>query len=385
MKKIIALFFLWRVFLFIPVILAPLFISQNHAAGITNLWSYTRPYFPVNSQLLFPWANFDGVHYLTLGWVGYAFNSEARFFPVYPLLIHFFSQLFGAKAAFGPIEFFVAFFLPNIACLVSLIFLYKLLRLDFSEHIVLKTIILLLVFPASFFLGSLYSESIFLLFAILSLYSARKHHWVWASLLAMCLAVTRIVGLAILPVLLYEFFSQEKVWFDPLQIIKRGWSLLLIPLGLVGFFVFSYYQWHNPLYFIHSQSVVVSGREGSLVFPLQTVFRYIKILFGLSPHQFEWWISLLELVSFSFTCWAIYYLWKKKIQVSYIILSLLCFLIPASSGTFSGLPRYVAVLFPLFLSVALIKQRWIQVLYIVLCVVSLFVLIMFFAQGYFVA
>lgn len=385
MKKVIALFFIWRLLLFLPVAFAPHFLPQNHAGGITNMWSYTRAYPPVSSQLFFPWANFDGVHYLIMGWEGYAFDDDGRFFPLYPMLIHFFTNFFSSAVIFGEAEFFAGFIIPNVCLFLSVIFLYKLLRLDLSDNVAFRSILFLLLFPVSFFYGAVYSESLFLLLSVLSLYCARKNHWMLASLCGMWLAITRIVGIAILPVLLFELLQQEEFKFHFLQLIKRGWSLLLVPLGLMSFLIFSWYRWHNALYFVKSQSMVGSGRATSFVFPLQTVFRYIKIIISLSPHQFEWWIALLELASFTFACWFIYILWRKKIRGAYIWFVVLCFIVPISSGTFSGLPRYVLTLFPLFIGVALLKQKWLQVIYVVICLIALGILLTYFAQGYFIA
>src|SRR6185312_390910 len=131
-----------------------------------TLWAYAGKYQPVNSYLLYPWSNFDGVHYLTIagdgGFLnpfGYQHASDVRFFPLYPLLISFTTFLIGYGLPFGPQIFFSAFFLSNFFFLLSLILFYFLITLDFSENTAIGAIILLLCFPTSFFYGATYSES----------------------------------------------------------------------------------------------------------------------------------------------------------------------------------------------------------------------------------
>jgi hypothetical protein len=60
-------------------------------------------------------------------------------------------------------------------------------------------------------------------------------------------------------------------------------------------------------------------------------------------------------------------------------------LIPASSGTFSGLPRYILPLFPIFLSLALITSKPLKVAYCVIGIILLFLCFMYFSKGYFIA
>ena len=81
----------------------------------------------------------------------------------------------------------------------------------------------------------------------------------------------------------------------------------------------------------------------------------------------------------------LYFAWKKKVRLSYLIFSFLAFLLPVSSGTFTGLPRYVIVLFPIYIVLASIKNRSVRRAYMILSSALLFILLMFFARGYFVA
>lgn len=385
-KQIFSLFLLWRLFLFLPLYLGFLFFPYRQGAPYTNLWDFIEPYSPVNHFLLFPWANFDGVHYLSIAGDGYqADGTNSRFFPLFPLLIRAVSEIFGAGVPFGLVYFLSGLFLSNFFLFLTLFIFYKLLRLDYPSKTSLLILIFLLVFPTSFYFASIYSESLFLLLSLLSFYFARKKQWFWAGFSGMLAATTRIVGIFLFPVLIYEFVTQERKgkWINwSLKILP----LFLIPLGLLSYSLFNFWRSSNALFFLTNQGQVGNERSiGSLVLLPQTLFRYAKILTALPFSQFEWWLALFELAIFFFISFLLYLAWQKKIRRSYLLFSLLCFLAPVSSGTFSGLPRYVLVLFPLFMTLALVKKRIIQISYVVISLILLFFLLMFFSRGYFIA
>ncbi|MCR4305920.1 MAG: hypothetical protein NUV73_02445, partial [Candidatus Daviesbacteria bacterium] len=190
----------------------------------------------------------------------------------------------------------------------------------------------------------------------------------------------RFVGIAILPALLYEYFTNEKIN------TKEVGLLLLAPLGLIAYSIFNYYEWNNFLYFIQAQGELGNNRSVSsiVLFP-QTIFRYIKILSTVPVSSYNWGIALLELASFLFTAVLLYFAWKKKIRTSYLIFSLISFAIATGTGTFSALPRYVITIFPIFMALALVKNRISKFVYIIISPVLLGILLMFFLRGYYVA
>jgi len=174
-KKIISTFLIWRILLFIPLYFSPMLLPFRDGFSYTQLWDYVGPYFPVTSPLLWPWANFDGVRYLSIA--GAWYSNDQGFFPLFPLAVNFFATLFGTKKAFDLTYFTMAFLVANISFTLALWILNKLLSLDFPKKIAYQSILFLLVFPTSFFFASIYSESLFLLLSLLSFYFARKQKW----------------------------------------------------------------------------------------------------------------------------------------------------------------------------------------------------------------
>jgi hypothetical protein len=351
MQRVISVFLIWRLLLFLPVIVAPFIIVQRLGYVFAT-----------------PWANFDGIHYLSIAQNGYI--NQAAFFPLFPLLINLLS--------FGKLYFLSGMFISNMAFLFALLYLYKLMILDYSKKRSWEMIIYTLLFPTAFFFGAVYSESLFLLLLVLAFYFARKGKWMLSSMSALLLGATRLVGILILPALIYELYFQNKKLKDYL-------TLLIIPLGLSIYSVFNYLKWGDPLYFINAHSELGNSRvtDTIILFP-QTVVRYFKILSSLPIQQYEWWVALLEIVMFIVVSILLYIAWKKKVRVSYLIFSVLAFLLPASSGTFSGLPRYVLVLFPIYIVLSYMSGK-IRRIYLVISTIILIVLLMFFSRGYFVA
>lgn len=380
MKKIMLLFLFWRVFLFVPVLIGHLFITYRKGYEYTSVNHFlSNPHSLISNFLISPWANFDGVYYLLIAANGYTVN--AGFFPLFPLLLYLVTSVFGRMLAFDPIQYFTALFLVNLYFLLGIVVLYKLIRLDYKDNIAIPSLIFILLFPTSFFFATIYSEGLFLLLAMLSFYFARKRSWLLASITGSLLTATRLVGVAIIPALILEFIKQEKTLLK-----LKSLFLLFTPLGILGYMWFNLKKWGDAFYFIQAQGDFQNNRSvTTLVFIPQTIFRYIKILTSVIPSQFEWWISLLEISTFTFVSILLFVAWKKRLRPSYILFALICFFIPASTGTFTGLSRYALVLFPIFITLSLIKSKMVKLSYAIICFVLLFILFMLFSKGYYIA
>ncbi|OGK52460.1 hypothetical protein A2966_02710 [Candidatus Roizmanbacteria bacterium RIFCSPLOWO2_01_FULL_41_22] len=388
-RRLIGFFILWRLLLLIPLFLGQKFLDYRASSEFTNIWYFIKPYAPVNQWFFYPWANFDGVHYLDIAANGY--NTNGRFLPLFPLIIRGITQFFGSPPAFGAVYFFTGLILANLFFLISLFLLFHLVKKDYSEKIAWQTIIFLLIFPASFFFGSIYTESLFLLLVLLCFIFMGRHRWWLTAICGALLAITRPVGLIMFLVIGYEIIRQEKIisllknksWR---QLFKALLPLTILPWGLAGYLWFSLKKWGDALYFLHAQGEVANNRSVNqiVLFP-QTIFRYLKILLTLSSQQYEWWIALFELSCFIFAALVIYVTIRKRMKLAYILYCLLGLLLPASTGTFSGLPRYVVILFPLFLALALVKIGWTKLLYLILAGIILLLTTMLFSRGYFIA
>ncbi|MBI2613195.1 MAG: hypothetical protein HYW62_00240 [Candidatus Levybacteria bacterium] len=378
-KRIILLFLGWRVFLFVPLIASDVFLLPRVNYTYTLLTYFLDKSNNILSNfLIYPFGNFDAAYYLLIAAKGYTVN--AGFFPLFPLVIYIVSLPFNVLP-FDLNQYFLAIFLVSLFFFASLITFYKLVRLDYKENVAIWSIIFLLIFPTSFFYAAIYSESLFLLLSLSAFYFARKKKWLIAGLFGAFLSATRITGIFIFPSLLYEYFKSEKN-----KSLSKLLSISFSSVGLIAYCFYNFQKWGNPFYFIQAQGNFVNNRtvDSIILFP-QTVFRYTKILFTLKPNIYEWWVAFFELSFFIFALILFYVAWKKEIRFSYLIFGALCFLLPVSSGTFSGLPRYILTIFPLFITLALIQNKTFKIIYSVVSVALLFLFFMLFSKGYFIA
>jgi Gpi18-like mannosyltransferase len=322
-------------------------------------------------------ANFDGMHYLTIAERGYQGFQQA-FFPFYPYLIHFFSKFIFHN------YFVSGLFISNLSILITLFLFYKLVRLDFSEKIAQTAIIFLLIFPSSFFFGSVYTESLFLVLVIGSFYAARKKQWLLAGLLGGMASATRLVGLFLFPALLIEWgIGQKKK--QKLRFV----NLLPIFLILCGT---GFYMWYlkktvgDPLYFIHVQPMFGANRTGGKLILLYQVFwRYLKMILTTKMNvlYFTVWLELLTSIIFLLLSVFTYY----KMRLSYFVFMILAYLIPTLTGTFLSMPRFMLALFPGFIILAIFSEKhsWFKIIYPVVSGILLVISTILFIRGYFVA
>ena len=368
-KWIITRFVIWRVALLIIA-----------AIGIQLLPFLPRfPYaetllLPHGSPLFWSWANFDGVHYIGIAEKSYFAQFTQAFFPFYPLLIRTFNSLTGSSILSGLL-------ISHLSFLAALIMGFKLFKLDLKPHQAKTALLFLLMFPTSFFFGSLYTESLFLLLVLACFYAARKRSFLLAGILGALASATRIIGIFLIPALLIEYLSQSKP-----KRSRFGWLVNLLPA--TGLLLYMYYlniSFHDPLYFLHAQGAFGAQRSGDKIILLYQVFwRYAKMLTSVPVNTLLYYTVSQEFI-FAVMFLFLSLLSFKFVRRSYAVFSILAYLFPPLTGTFSSLPRYVLVLFPAFMLLGNINSRNIRyVLYAVSCIL-LVVNIILFTRGRWVA
>jgi len=370
-KFIAILFLIWRVSLLVIALFGVKFFPSRIdylGGGVENY--YQKP-------LVWGWANFDGAHYLSIARQGY-FQFEQAFFPFYPLLIRGLAKPFKNFL-------FSGLLISNLSLFFALILFYKLVRLDFGKEITKRSLIYLLLFPTSFFFGSVYSESLFLALILGSFYFARKKNWLLAGIFGAFASATRVVGIFLFPALLVEWW-EIKVKNSKLK-VKGLLSLFFILFGL------GFYMWYlkktvgDPLYFIHVQPLFKAERTaGKFILLYQVFWRYFKMILTtrMDPLYFAVWLEFLTAVVFLVLLILAYF---QKIRRSWLVFSVLAYLVPTLTGTFSSLPRYVLVIFPGFITLALLveKYRWLKIIYPVLVGILLAISTIFFIRGFWVS
>lgn len=372
--KIILVFVTWRIVLF-----AIAFVAIFAIPEFGNRFPYWNMVLSTTGLPSWIWGfgNFDGVHYLRIVTMGYESSQYSQaFFPIYPLFIRLITLYSG--------NYLISLVATNIVFLMSLIIFYKLVELDFSKKIALYSVIILLVFPTSFYFGSIYSESLFLFFVVSFLYLLRKKNYLAAGLYGLFACSTRILGLWLIPVYLIEVYLEyrnKNIEKDISGKIIIGF--LLIPVGLLLYMLYLGFNFNDPLLFLNSQPAFGASRSSFIVSTPQVFFRYLKILFTIPANSLLFFNALLE---FCFTLISLLFLILayQKVRFSYWLFSLGCWITPTFTGTFSSMPRYILMMFLLLPFFANITRKYF-ILLVGLFIILGMILVALFTRGYWVA
>lgn len=374
--KILVIFLIWRVSLVIFLILAINFLPLGFkdrflGGGFTN---YS------NAPHIFSWANYDGEHYLSISIFGYK-QLEQAFFPVYPGIISQLAKIFSTDYYSLQINsVLIGLLISNISFLMALYFLYKLIKLDYSEKVALFSTLSLVVFPVSFYFGSMYNESLYLLLSILSFYLFRKKRLLGSGIFGLIASATRVFGVLIFISLLAETWKKK--------INYNFFWLFLIPLGLILYMFYQWKEFGSPFVFYNLQTIIGEQHQTGITLLPQVLFRYIKIIFSIDPQSSIYQTILLEFFTAILYIFLIIYSFFAKMRPSYLIYSTLGFLIPSSQGSFSSSPRYGIVFFPMFICLGLILTKiptWSRLLILTVFFVLLGIETSLFLRGYWVS
>lgn len=322
------------------------------------------------------WTNFAGMDFLDLARYGYGHSLKPAtyiFFPLFPWLINQLTQLTHNYLASGLI-------ISHLSLAAALYFLYKLTKLDYKEDIAKLSLMMLMIFPTSFFFGSVYTESFFLLLVVLSFYFVRKKFFFLACLMGLLASATMIAGIFVWPALIWEIwrvhkFKSSLIW------------LILPPLGLLSYMKFLLTQTGDAFYFLKvtpdfGPNLVI----GKLILLHQVFYRYLKMLVLSSHTDITFAVILLEfIVGAMFLILTVFAF--KKMRLSYAIYMLLSYLVPSLTGTFASQPRYILTVFPAFVLLALWykgQSPLVKRFYIAVNLIFAVIAVALFTRGYFI-
>lgn len=370
MNKILFLFLSSRLMFLSFALLAVFFIPERIGYLGNQLY-------PNQHRLIWIWANFDGRHFLDIAELGYDKYNFA-FFPLYPLLISFVKNVLPIPALY------IGILISMISLFISTIIIYKIIKLDYKENIARLSIILLLFSPLAFFYHSIYADSLFLLFTTASFYFARKGNWFLSGIFGALSVLTRLSGIVLIPALAVEWYIQNRKSLNLRFFLKTGFiALLLTSLGLIIYMVYLQVFFGDFLLF---QKSMLAWNQDKWVFPLQVVWRYLKIFYLVDKTQLVYWIAVLELFSMMAYISLAIYVWKK-VRASYGVFMIGLLSLIAFTGTFAGTPRYILHLFPAFLGLALLikDKKILMFITMVTYLILGFILTALFTRGYFIS
>jgi hypothetical protein len=365
----------WRVFLptRLAVLLVAIFAALSFGPATGGLARENAARFDdpaltgaLAEPILAPLARWDAVWYLRIAESGYGDSApRAAFFPLYPLLV----RAAAAPAGGSEAALLAASFAVSLAAfLAALVLLHRLVSLELGRRFATPTLLLLAVFPAALYFGAPYSESLFLLVSVGAFYAARTGSWAWAGACAAAASATRSAGvLLLIPLAMIWWSSRGRLARD------AAW-LLLAPVGLLAYVAWLGLVEGDALRFLDVQDAW--SRE--LVVPLAAAWDgFTAALDGLrqlasgerTPALFEeaagdpFRIAAINIMLFAallFALVAAVGVLRRlpKAYGAWVAAALLLPLsFPVKPQPLMSLPRFLAVLFPIFMWLALVTEE----------------------------
>jgi Mannosyltransferase (PIG-V) len=360
------------------VTIAPVAPNEPIESGLLSHPFGNWPATGLLELVLSPMAKWDAQHYLAIAYDGYVqthaglppANEAPAFFPLYPGVVHVLSG-FGA----GPGIVLVVAYAVSLSCFfAALTLLHRLTVIEIGERYAKPALMLLAFFPAALFFGIPYSESLFLLLAVGAFLAARTGHWATAGVVLALASATRAPGLLlVVPVLLLYLYgpradrdpeSARGGWWPRYRLRPDAAWLLLAPLGIVAFSVYLHFALGDALSWEHAQ--IVFGRH--TVDPFTGAWDALRAAGAslgriVSRPYTEPTSDHLNVAQIGFVALALAggIGALRRLPVAYgawVLVSLApLFVSQMPDNPLWSSPRFIAVLFPVFLWLAIVCER----------------------------
>jgi len=309
---------------------------------------------------LAPWYRWDSVYYLELAQDGYSRPFLTVWPPLYSWLIRIVS-LTGIEPMVSGI------IVSNLCAILTLALLYRVSE-EVSEGTGSSAVNFLVLFPTAFFLVAVYSESLYLVFTIASLWMAHQKRSMWAGLWAVLAVMTRLQGVILAVPLLYEGFVQYSKIQAGLDQKSRILSIVksclpaLSPIITAGVYV-AYIRFGIGMPWPWQTLASAWGQHTG--WPWEGVIGNFTSLFGLrqltTPINPLAQTMDLILVIFAIFCLGMVWYKKSPIPISYQLYAWIGLVVILTKLDNQGLlvsaSRYVLSLFPVFIGVAFAGQK----------------------------
>lgn len=337
----------------------------------------------LGALLASPVIRWDGDWYLTIAAHGYAASSgisptpRANFFPLYPLLVATLRQI-GTPLLLASVIVSVGAFTVALYLLARLAELERpRWNADAPRSAVTLTVVSLAVSPFSFFFSAAYAESVYLAVSVGAFLCGRRGRWWLAGTLAGLASAARAPGVLLFAplVVLYLYGPRADLAPDradgdwrPRYRLRRDFAgLLLAPAGLAAYSAYLGLAGGDPLAFVHTQRLYW---DHAIAPPWTTMWEGIRhavleleavvaghvhpTLFGVQPGASvrTGWEQLLPVVTLIAVLPAVRGVWRAMPRAYgiYVAAALTATLTsPVRFAPLLGFPRYMSVLFPLFM------------------------------------
>jgi hypothetical protein len=308
--------------------------------------------FPRGDHLFWDaFARYDSGWYHQIASQGYEYKGTGRnnlaFFPAYPLLMRAGGWLLGGRQQD---YYFAGILISWLAFAGAMTLLYRLASIDLPRPAAIRAVVYCAMFPAAFFFGMVYSESLYLLTVVAATYAFRTARFLPAGAIGAVMTSTRVTAVMALPGLAAVAWTAAAG-----DIRKRRQAILAVAASGTGIAAYSAFNWMisgNPLTWY--QSITFWGyHPGSNPFAM---LAGLMQALATRPYQY---LSAERMAPYdtlnaaaAMLALALTPLIWKRFNAGYALIVLAALLLPLSSGQFEGLARYTSVQFPVALALA---------------------------------
>ena len=284
----------------------------------------------------------DAPHYFDIaidGYVQYGLNRYwLVFLPLYPWAIKATNFIVNDMYA-------SAYIISNIFLGIAAFYTYETVADFFGKKAAKWAVVLLLIYPASFFYGGPYTESLFIMLSVLVFYNMHRGNIFSACLFAFFAALTRNVGVFLaVPIgmeILFKYNPFHTKNWKPF--IKKALWLLIIPMGTLIYLYLNYKVTGNPLKFlIYEQEYW--GQQTAFFF--DSVYRLTYYM--LHPYVYTKWTHIFPQLAAIFFTQIVLVIYAKKMRTSHLVYSLIYFQLTIGLTALLSAPRYLMVLVPIY-------------------------------------
>jgi hypothetical protein len=341
-------------------------------AALSLLWSPLRADIPpfraygARSDLFFgTFAQWDSGWFLRIAQRGYDVKESTAFFPVYPLLVRGVSAIVGSTLVAGVLVSLVS---GGIAAIL----LAEIAKAVIGEEAAGDAVLYVALYPIAFVFTGVYAEGLFLALTTGSVLAAMRGRPWLAGVCGGLAVVTRLAGLALVPVLLY------LLWKRPRERRAATWPLpvLLLPAALEGYRLYLGHRFGDPLAFKHVLKsywtrdtphlgpvealweAVSAGGHGAL--------RLVRDLpaaggspggFGQADQLAAWnVVHLMLLVCVAVLTWIAWRRLGPALGLYALVVDIVLLTTTVRPFPLQSFPRYVLANFPLFLALAVVTS-----------------------------
>lgn len=209
-KQALLVYLVARIILTVWSIIIPVVIPETNALTTKVYVSQPQLTEGINGVLMGPWQRWDTNRYMRIAEAGYSEEANSVFPPLYPMATRGLGYLFGGGTV---ANLWAATLISNLAFIGLLIMLFIVTEHEFEQSSAKRSLIYLTFFPTGFFLLAPYTESLFIFFALASIWAARHNgRFVLAGIIGFLASLTRLTGWILVIPLAYEWWQQ---WGKP--------------------------------------------------------------------------------------------------------------------------------------------------------------------------